>query len=772
MSDEGPAEPVAAAVPPAAVQPAAARADAPPDDAAGPSTSASRESFDDQAKAYEEGRRTLRPLRDTHITGGAGQDVQIGDRIYFQGARSAAPDPGPVRPERLADLQARYVPVPGRDRMLKDLGDRHLLVITGRPGSGRSTTALHLLDTITNGSVSRMDAATDVRTIGEDRVGTGSGYLAEISDARQPSTEAEADRIAALFERRSSYCVIVTSPTAIAMRAFGAYRADCPPPDADTLLSRHIDARLLSSDPYGTRTGLMQLAASGPLDALGPAPRPSEVAGLAELLVEHLRQGLSIDDVSARAGGFLEHRIGEWFASIEESSRRDITERRLRRAALRIALAVFDGLPRHVVVRTAGTLGTHLIRAVIPTAMPGMQVTSDPDTTLLAELEAETTDSEVRFGGVPIPAVALKYSDNRVPSTLLSHVWQHHHAMRAPIVDWLAELSRDPQLAVRVRAAQAAGLLASVDFSHTFPALIEPAALARPGRRRTAAGTDREEPDDDSDDDSDATWELSRVFAAMALDQAALDDRLRPVVESTLRRWRRSSDVALRWTAARARGLEVGQREVAAALDELRVIGTPWELLDIEDVTAEGRPQVWDLRWVSGLGVARLFANGAYMEVLTRLDGWLRHQRKSVRQLAQQAVVVIAELRMSAVTGRTGADGSATPEQPGRDRWPVVLGLVTDYPAIVPPLAHILRQALHSPAADVLLDVMGSWLDSAASDPAALDALLELLPALVIDEDDRRRLEFAVRRRRKRWADPLPDDVADRLDDALIATLG
>lgn len=430
---------------------------------------------------------------------------------------------------------------------------------------------------------------------------------------------------------------------------------------------------------------------------------------------------------------------------------------------------MFDGLPHHIVVTTGAELGDRLIQTRSPRLTPGRPLVADADTTLLATLDAEIVDQDILYGGVSIPAQAIRYLNRRTPSTVLTHVWQRHHQLRPPIVEWLSELGHDPQVAIRVRAAQAAGLLSAVDFSHTFPALIEREALARPPRRKPS---DPDHPDESDDvDEPDETWELRRGFAAMALDQAALDDTVQTVVDAILRRWRRSTDPALRWTAARTLGFDIGLRSVEKSLDELRVIGTPQELVEVAELSPHDRAQVWDLRWITELSVARLFASGARHEILVQLREWLNDRRQSVRQLAQQAVVVMAELKMSAVVGRTGpgADDEIAARSAGRDRWPIVLGLTAEDPSLAAPVADVLRLALRSPGGAVVLDVVSSWLDVGQSDAAALEAFIALLPLLVVTESDRHPLRYAVTSRRNRWADPLSPDVADRIDAALAA---
>ena len=111
------------------------------------------------------------------MSGGRDQQVHLGDRIYYQFVRPAVAEPGEVRQERLELLSERYVHVPNYDQIYEDLKKRRLLVLAGSPGTGRTTTALHLLDELTNGIVFRLEPEIDLRTIDESMVG---------KEARQP----------------------------------------------------------------------------------------------------------------------------------------------------------------------------------------------------------------------------------------------------------------------------------------------------------------------------------------------------------------------------------------------------------------------------------------------------------------------------------------------------------------------------------------------------------------------------------------------------------
>lgn len=771
--------------PPAAPDSGDDRAKAQPDPKAAPTeagadTSASGptlrgsggESSDDQL-AFVRGRQSLRPDV-TFISGGPDQNVQFGNRYYFQSSRHVAPNPGPVRSAVLKEICGRYVRVPGYASMYDALENRRLLVLVGPPASGRSTTALHLLNELSPGAVERLDPATDMCALDETSISRRRGYLGELNGSTAQPTQAQADRLASLLELQESFCVLVATPTSTVQRVFGDYRAPCSPPPIDDLLSAHLDAELRSEDPPNARDRLTELAKDYRVrEAHGPDPRPSEVAELARLLVAHVRGEIESEDGVIRAvSAFLDRRIADWFAELQEPARREGTERTLRRAALRIALAVFDDLPRHFATTAGAELGDLLIQAWAPKLVPGRPVVAgDDDALVLALLHAEAVVDEVRYGGVAVPAEILRYRDRRTPTVLLTHVWLRQSSLRPSIVKWLDTLAVHHQQAVRIRAALAAGLLCSVDFTYTFPLLVEPAATAMP--RRTPAGDgDARNGEAEEAADPDQRWELRRRFAAVALDQAARDERLGKVVEATLKRWRRSSDPALRWAAAMALGYEVGLRAIEQTLDELRIIGTPQELEDVANLAPFARTQTWDLVWVAGLSIARLFANGAQHIVLEYLLYWLRHPRRSLRQLALQAIVLIADLKMSIVIAPSGsiAGKSGHERPPGWERWPIVLGLTEQEPDITVDLAAVLRCALHGEASNLMADSLTSWMRLGQSDARVLDALVAFLPWLVVDDVDRCAVRSAISDARRRWADPLRADVADCLKAAIADT--
>ena len=167
---------------------------------------------------FESYHRGLRHLQvdaihgQTGIVGDAniGGDLLLGDRVnVFVGGQRHGATPGPVRAEFLEWLRARYVPVDGYDQILELLRERRLVMVRGPAGTGRTTTALRLLDEVTNGKVARLDTAVDLRTIEANDFTEGSGYLGELPDEGTERTlgEMHLDRLSDLLGNIKCFCV-------------------------------------------------------------------------------------------------------------------------------------------------------------------------------------------------------------------------------------------------------------------------------------------------------------------------------------------------------------------------------------------------------------------------------------------------------------------------------------------------------------------------------------------------------------------------------------
>ena len=742
-------------------------------------TDSSGDAFDQLAReAYERGRQLLDPStviagRDAHVT--------VRTQLVLTDRSGPPRTPGRLRAEQLEAVRASYVEGPEYATLKELLFSRHLLVLVGTPGSGRSTTAIRLLDDVTDGTVARLDPAVPAVDLDPEAIAKGHGYLGIVAEKDSRSSTVAADRFADRLEHAGTYCVLVVTEQTDAATAFAAYATTCTPPDPHELVEQHVDAGLGPQAPPDLGPRLLGLAESPRLHrALGPEPRTHEAAALARLLLAHGRGEIGVDDVEAALAALLDDQIAQWFAVLDAPPHGDRGERARRLSALRIALAVFDGLPAYLATNAAAQLSVRLTApfahpsddppTVPPTRSPVL--TGEDDRMLVVSTRLRREWTTAPFNGFDVPAEVVRFADPRTPAALLRHVWTERPVLRRPLLAWLGDLARDPRPVVRTRAAQAAGLLCSVDFAHTFTELIRPNAE----KQLPAAPTvDSDEEEDGGPDREAHVAEVRRrrEFAALAMDHAARNPAVRRVVLRTLRRWASSDDnPALRNTAANALGYDVGQADLEKTLEKLKVLGTPGQSRDLDGMKDRATRDDWfRLVYLSGESVARLFTTGAHHRVLQALDNWMTHQRVDLRLLAVQAIVLMMDARVSEL-GRPEQDDDDTlvaggDLPPDRARWPALLALQDRHPDVVAPAAELVREALRSRWRDVVATVLTRWFDLAASDEAALPAVESFLPRLVVEESDRARLRGLVRRSRRTWADPLPPHVADRLDDAL-----
>lgn len=716
--------------------------------------------------AYEDGRRLLGPER---IDASRGPQIDIDKRV-MAGLPEVSAAPGRVPVDQIEQLRDRFVAVPGLADLQRALSERRLVVLTGPAGSGRSTTGLWLLDERTDGAVFRLDAAARPFLPAADQIVEGHGYLASIDRADAPNRVA-ADRLAADLAAKGAYCVIIAHhPSPALRRELGFYCAEHVQADPVAILGRHVQAGIDADDDEDLRGRMERLAGSPELARLlGPAARPSEAAQAAGLLLAHgrgVRSREEIDTLIERI--VLDDRIEDWFSVLVGVTHGQHADRARRLTAMRIAIAVFDGLPRHIAETTAERLA---IRIATPPESPGdvrfvpprtgpRGVDPEETATLLATTPIAVTRGEVPMFARTVPGETIAYRDDRLPSAVLRCLWHNHYPLRVPVIAWLADLARDERQQVRFRAAQAAGLLCALDYTYTLDELVLPAAMAA---------------DAENTYGQDGVAEdvfRRRQFAAIAIDHVTRDERLRRLVRFLMRRWRRAADPALRWTAAYAYGYDVGARDPERAFEELRVLGTPWESRPYATMPPLRQRDEESVFHAAGAAVAGMFCAGAHREVLAKLHEWSGDPRSSVRLLAVQAVVFLTT-EMAFRIGTPEADASEPlldeTDRDERALWPVLVALHGRHPELQRQGAELIRFALRSNVQTVALKAFGDIFDIAEDYPdTALPAVEAFLPLVIKDEADRGRLLHLLHRMRHAWADALSPEVADRLEEVIV----
>ncbi|MEV6829906.1 hypothetical protein, partial [Amycolatopsis sp. NPDC051102] len=555
-----------------------------------------------------------------------------------------------------------------------------------------------------------------------------------------PATEADTPAHSEL----TSYCVLVAETDPRPSDVFGGYACDYTAPDAAGLLKKHADheARTDDLDDFEDRMSEL-LAVDWVTKALGPAPRPIESVRMAALLAEHARGRNTRVDVEREATLGVSFQVAEWFAGIEAMPSGEDRDEALRLAAFRIALAVLNKSPYHIVAEAAGRLAGRLIAATGATGVRRTSLFTDDQDHRLPALRAKLILGSTAFGQELVPMHLLIFHDERYPSAVLNHVWDKHHRMRVAITWWLTKLSKDPRHLVWVRAAQATGYLCGRDFAYGYTKMIASSATTTPTKKNS--------------------WQR-RMSAAIALDQAAQNDALRPAIRRMLHHWCRSHSYAARWTAAAAQGFTLGGRYITETLNELRIIGTP-----AERPTVGGFDE--SLVWAAGFSIAKLLAFGEIDPVLDHLGRWIRSERSSLRRLALNAIDQLTDLYGFELDYLHISLGNEGPELPSAaQKWPLLLTLQWQQPELTEPIADLLRQSLRARIGGYTAkNLLGKWIRITEHDDECLETLARFLPYVVDTESDRLRLKHLIDRLQADWADPLRPAVAARLIDAVHA---
>lgn len=723
--------------------------------------------------AASRARRATRMLFDT------GRDLNSFDRSFFQSAHigdihlrmdarhsGAGMRGGPVPDEELRRLRRVHVEPQGYVQLRKALYTRRLLVLGAAPGTGRTSTALSLLDEVTGAAadatgtepaagsrVRRVDPDGGVRQLTRsladegEQARRGTGYLLELpltGPVAPPPDEMDLDGLAAALAGCEAYAVVVVTVGAAANPLLaGRYGRLCPPAPTQELLTTRLRERLeehVAAAPDGEvrledlLAGAEELALRQDVkDAVGLKDlRPAEAELLASLLAGHQLGEVSRDELLAGCRSLAADQAQEWFAGVDRAltappaepeggAGRPGTAALFHPVAFRIALAVLGGASHSAVAAAAHLLTWELSVQCDPDHTPARPLFCDDPEADLALSRAELTDGRIEVAGTEVPARLIWYRGSALPSAVLTEIWDRHFPVRAPIVRWLRLLADDPRPQVWMRAAVAAGELCARDFDHGYAELIRPLAEAATPRRR--------------------------IFAATTLDQAAGHASHRKAVLKLVDDWSRYGTKSLRWTAAMALGYGNAADTTDDALDALVRIG----------VRDDGEHLA-----VASFNAVRLLALPDGATVLRRMADWTHHKREAYQDLGLVTTVRLALTSVDEVL-------PDEPDSPLADRadWPLPLALAVIRPELVLPMADLMWSALSTARSkDVALDALESLLRSGVrkdGSEGTRPGLAALLPALVTKENDRRRLDWLLRRMMNDPEDPLPDAQARSL---------
>ncbi|MEU5640259.1 hypothetical protein [Streptomyces milbemycinicus] len=633
-------------------------------------------------------------------------------RHPFGGAPAGPLPEGPVAHDELVRLRRIHRRGPGYDAMREHLRRTHLLALCGEPGSGRGWTALALLAELaetTGGGVWRLGAAPGPGAgsgaehpapVGE-KTARGHGYLLELptdpADFGAAGPEARLDRLRAHFAEHEAFCVVLVSgvsPVSGVAGVSGGEAADrllrgrrhavpYEPPAAADVLDAHLVDLLADEPPELIRRARASAVSAEVTEALGlEEPLPGEAARLAGHLAEHVRGALSEDELLTRCRSFAPRQAREWFAEAARPGTLPAALPALRRAAQRIALAVFNGSAHSLTAEAAELLAWELAVTLDPQYAPGRPPFTAPADALPAVARAVPGEGVEDLGEAAVPVRTVWFQGRGLAPAVLFEVWDNHHNTRGPMARWLRGLCDDPRPQVWVRAAVAAGVLSARDYLYGLTELLLP--LAR------------------------GDSPVQRMAAATALAEASRDADVRPAVAGLLSGWAAGGDERERETAALAHGYGLVAGSVTASLEELARIAAT------------------DGGSTASYSAVRLLAGAQPGTVLARLTHWLGDTRRSRRDLALLTVLRAVGTRTSHLWGLR-----EVPELAPYAAWPLATALLAARPQCRAALAELLRAALTwARSAEAAEDALVGWMRRAAGDERQLAVLCDFLPLL------------------------------------------
>lgn len=709
---------------------------------------------------------------------------------------------GPVPEEELRRLRRAHIEPEGYVRLRRALESRRLLVLGGAPGTGRTSTALALLDEVTrNGEgaenserVRRAAPEEGVRELadevaaGEGGHRRGTGYLLEPALGRPgtlPPDGMDLDQLASALAGRGSYAVVVVSVGSAANPLLaGRYGAICPPAPTRELVAVRLRERLEEEhgdreadwsrdgdgDGNGDGDGSRDEGGGQDLDpALDPArdrdPGGDRDGTLSRLLARaaelredpEVTEAVGLDDLRpAEAELFASLLAGHLLGTV---GREELLSGCRGLAAVQ-AYEWFAGVDRALAApppgdgRTPVRSGTaalfHPVAFRIALAVLGGA--SHSAVSFAAHLL--TWELSVQSDPDSTPARPL-FCDDPESDLALS---------RARPVDGdvdVAGVEVKGRLVFYRGAALPAAVLAEVWDRH-FPVrapvvrwlrLLADDPRPQVSMRAAVAAGELSVRDFEHGYTevvrplAEAPTPRRRVFAATALDQAVGHASHRRAVRKVVDDWARYGSASLRWTAAMALGYGRSADSMDDTLDMLARIG----------VRDDG-----ELLAVASLNVVRLLTLPECPVVLKRLADWTGHRGEEYQDLALVTIVRLALTDVDEVLD----DEPGTPLG-DRGDWPLLLALTATRPELTGRLADLFWTALNTARSqDVALDALEHMLRSATRKNGrewTRPGLAALLPALTAEEHDRRRLDWLLRRMMRDQDRPLTEEQASAL---------
>ncbi|MEU8213655.1 hypothetical protein AB0B85_31140 [Micromonospora sp. NPDC049044] len=609
----------------------------------------------------------------------------------------------------LIKLRRRYFRGPSFAPALRTLRAQRVLVLRGPEGSGRTAAGHALLESLRqDGLITKVGGLVmpDGVSVGDvtqkpEVFPAGWGMVLELRDGTELAMGARVEAYRTMAAKAQGYVVLLGPPAG--EEETNQYEVPHDWPGPAEVLESYLLAELPDSFPDAQLRELLDdEAVTG---YLANHRRPGQVVKLAVALVDGVPRGRS-------PGAVVASLEPDWRMvarrAFEDALPATDPFGAPRRQALRTAYAIFDGLELVDVFSAAEELLGMLRFVEAPDSSPARPVFDDglekllfPD--MLGEDSAENGKSS--------PTRRAMLRSPQLSDAFLDVAWNDYDTTRLVLLYWLDRVVVEGRVAIRLRAAQAAGKLALYDFDKVMADLIRPWARDPSGVRRQAA--------------------------AWALEQVSRNELFVGRVRRQVSDWVLSNDAALHDTAAKVYATTFGAALPVIAMTHLRTIATDPRQLPYRSV---------------GRAVANVYLTDPSGPVLDHLDAWLDDAAPEVRAHTTWALLFLARILDN-----------------DRPTWPRLLLDVEAAPERQPVLARLWTAALAASAtAFPAWDLLRQWLElpygHGANDGDLAKALLRLTTAALDGAALRRRGLWHIRLwHRRRPDDRLLSDLIQRL---------
>ena len=640
------------------------------------------------------GRSGVLIFGNVHVDGDmlGGDKHASGDRRGYAGETVA----GEVATTVLEQIERSFVAPPVYGRLRGLLRDRRIALLRAPSGWGRTTTALHLLSRTCAGGVQKLNPDTDLRKLAADKnLKPGCGHLLEIRAVDQLAgvKVPHLEELSAACAAHDVWLVVTVDED---IRIDNEVQADFAlsggsRPDLGAVLRQHLRVRIedigiadeeASAEEILADAGVKEILATFVNDTLS-------MRRIAEL-AERLSAGFQLSAGYAAVGTYFEElsetNFSHWFDESRDAARLTFI----------IALATLNGMSYVEVSRAARDLEER-IRAVEKEPESSRTVFGSGRARRIEDARATPTmtTGNTRYG--PVRVEGVRFHNDTYPRRVLERVWREYDDARPIVLEWLGALGGDRAREVRVRAAAAAGLLATFDFDRIHREILIPWA------------------------DSDSDRERESAVSALRL-PVTQSPELAVHVIRMMRDWSGPhSPRNRRLTASRALGASIGRAIRPEALRLLRRMALT------DDLT---------IPFAVADSVMELFLtrdDNAQADVLAALSRWTSDTAPAKRR----STGVLCFLRLALyVSAEDPVDHTL---------WPGLLWFATYQENGLDRLGRLWRRALEAPSRLTMAQsVLAQWVTGADGERPMLEALGELVRHTVRDGYDAARLREAV----------------------------